>query len=187
MSSEELLLLLHIGVVIVWLGANVVLDLLFLRAERMRDPQEMARLGQTQDWLTPRLFIPTSLATVITGALLVWDSAWSFSDLWVVLGLVGWAATFLTGFFFLKPSGERLKELPPGGPESRKIGRRMSVVARVQLLALFLVVAVMVLKPTSEDVGTLVVLAAILGAAGLAAAASLKRGEDDGGRVVEPG
>jgi hypothetical protein len=49
------------------------------------------------------------------------------------------------------------------------------VVARVQLLALFLVVADMVLKPTSDDPWTLVVLAAILVAAAVVGALSLRK------------
>jgi uncharacterized membrane protein len=179
MSSYELLLFLHITVVILWLGASVVLDLLFLRAERMHDVQELGALGRTQEWLTPRLFIPVSLGTVVTGALLVWDGPWSFGDLWVLIGLVAWLATFGAGFFFLRPSAERMKALNaqhgPGSPEARKIATRMTVVARVQLVALFLVVADMVIKPTSDDPWTLVVLVALLAAAIVAAAMSLRR------------
>ncbi len=166
MTSYELLLFLHLTSVILWLGANTVIDLLFLRAERMRDLQELGRMGQTQDWLTPRLFIPVSLATVITGALLVLDSGWSFRDLWIVIGLAAWLATFANGMLVLKPNGERMKQIVaeqgPTSPEAQRIAARLTVAARVQLLALYLVVADMVLKPTTDDPWTLVVLAAIL-------------------------
>jgi uncharacterized membrane protein len=179
MTSYELLLFLHLTSVILWLGANTVIDLLFLRAGRMRDLQELGRMGQTQEWLTPRLFIPVSLATVITGALLVWDSAWSFGDLWIVIGLAAWLATFANGILFLKPNGERMKQIVaekgPASPEAQRIAARLSVVGRVQLLALYLVVADMVLKPTTDDPWTLVVLAAILAVAVAAAAVSLRR------------
>ena len=179
MTSYELLLFLHLTSVILWLGANTVIDLLFLRAERMRDLQELGRMGQTQEWLTPRLFIPVSLATVITGALLVWDSAWSFGDLWIVIGLAAWLATFANGILFLKPNGERMKQIVaergPASPEAQRIAARLSVVARVQLLALYIIVADMVLKPTTDDRWTLVVLAAILAVTVAAAAVSLRR------------
>jgi uncharacterized membrane protein len=179
MTSYELLLFLHVTSVILWLGANTVIDLLFLRAERMRDLQELGRMGQTQEWLTPRLFIPVSLATVITGALLVWDSAWSFGDLWIVIGLAAWLATFANGILFLKPNGERMKQIVaekgPASPDAQRIAAHLSVVARVQLLALYIVVADMVLKPTTDDPWTLVVLAAILALAVAAAAVSLRR------------
>jgi hypothetical protein len=48
-------------------------------------------------------------------------------------------------------------------------------VSRVQLFALFLVVADMVLKPTSDDPWTVVVLVAIVVAAALVGAVSLRR------------
>jgi hypothetical protein len=64
--------------------------------------------------------------------------------------------------------------------------RRLGVVSRVQLFALFLVVADMVLKPTSDDPWTVVVLAAILVAAALVGAASLRRPPADTAPIAEP-
>jgi hypothetical protein len=46
----------------------------------------------------------------------------------------------------------------PGSVEPQRHAQRLGTVARVQLLALFLVVADMVLKPTSDAPWTLVVL-----------------------------
>jgi uncharacterized membrane protein len=179
MTRYELLVLLHITSVILWLGANTVLDLLFFRAARKRDPEELGRAGELQEWLTPRLFIPVSLATVFTGALVVWDSAWELDDLWVLIGLGAWIATFGIGILFLKPSGERMKravaEHGPLSPEAQRIGARLIVVARLQLLALFLVVADMVIKPTSDDPWTVVVLGAVLAGAVVLAVAALRR------------
>ena len=127
----------------------------------------------------PRVFIPSSLATLALGALLVWDGPWSFDDLWIVIGLAGWIATFGVGFFFLRPEGEKMKEIVgqygPTSPEAQRQSRRLGVVSRVQLLGLFLVVADMVLKPTTDDPWTLVVLAVLLLAAPIAGALSLRR------------
>jgi uncharacterized membrane protein len=179
MTTYELLLLLHVLVVIVWLGAGFTMDLLFLRAERMGDPQELGRTGQLQDWLVPRLFIPASLATLVTGILVMWDGAWALDDVWITIGLVGWIAAFGVGILFLKPQSERLKDLVahhgPTSVEVRRHARRMGVVARVQLLALFLVVADMVLKPTTDDPWLLVVFGAALAVAAAAGAVSLRR------------
>ena len=179
MTLYELLLLLHVVIVIVWLGAAFTMDLLFLRAERTRDPRELGKTGELQEWLVPRVFIPSSLATLVLGALLVWDGPWSFDDLWIVIGLAGWIATLGVGFFFLRPEGEKMKEIVgqygPTSPEAQRQSRRLGVVSRVQLLGLFLVVADMVLKPTTDDPWTLVVLAVLLLAATIAGALSLRR------------
>ena len=155
------------------------MDLIFLRAERMRNPAEIGKTGELQEWLVPRVFIPTSLLTLVLGVLLVWDGPWSFGDLWILIGLAGWIGSFGVGFLFLRPQSEKIKELVarygPTSVEAQRHARRLGVVARVQLLALFLVVVDMVLKPTSDDPWTILVLAAILVAAAVVGALSLRR------------
>jgi hypothetical protein len=64
MTSYEFLLILHIAVI--WLGAGFTMDLLFLRAERTRDPAELGKTGELQEWLVPRVFVPSG---AIVGAL----------------------------------------------------------------------------------------------------------------------
>jgi hypothetical protein len=165
--------------VIVWLGAGFTIDLLFVRAERTGDPQELGAMGQLQDWLVPRLFIPASLATLVLGILVMWQGPWGFDDVWILIGLAGWIASFGVGILFLKPQSARMKDLVaqygPTSIEVRRHARRLGVVSRVQLLALFLVVADMVLKPTTEDPWMLVVLGAILVVATAVGALSLRR------------
>jgi uncharacterized membrane protein len=179
MSSYELWLLLHVTAVIIWLGAGAAIDLLWLRAERTQDPAELGKMGVLQEWLTPRLFIPASLSSLVFGVILVLDSPWSFGDLWIALGLLGFAAGFLIGLLYLKPQGERMgaiiAEHGPTSPEARRHGKKLLVVARMQLLLLFVVVADMVLKPTGDDPWTLVVFAAILVAAAALGIASVRR------------
>jgi uncharacterized membrane protein len=179
MTTYEFLLLLHVLAVIVWLGAGFTMDLLFMRAERTGDPQQLGATGQLQEWLVPRVFIPSSLATLVTGVLVMWDGPWGFDDVWIVIGFAAWIASFLVGFFFLRPQSEQIKGLVaqygPTSVEVRRHALRMGVVARVQLLALFLVVVDMVLKPTSDDSGTLLVLAAILVVAAAIGAWSIRR------------
>ena len=63
----------------------------------------------------------------------------------------------------------------PPSPETRRQARLLAVVSRVQLLSLFLVVADMVLKPTSDDPWELVVLAAILVAAAVVGAWTMRK------------
>jgi uncharacterized membrane protein len=189
-TSYELLVFLHVTSVIVWLGAGVTTDLLFLRAERTGDPRELGKMGQLQEWLVPRVFIPSGVATLVFGILVTWDGPWSFDNLWILIGLAGWLGNFGVGFLFLRPQGERLKEIiaakGPTSPEARAHAKRMGVVARVQLLALFLVVADMVLKPSTDDVWTLVVLAVILVAAAAWGALSLRRPSPEAARAPVP-
>ena len=179
MTSYEFFLFLHVVTVIVWLGAGFTMDLLFLRAERTGNPAELGKTGELQEWLVPRLYIPFGVLALVFGVLLVFDGPWSFGDVWILIGLVGWIAAWGVGFLVIKPQGEKMKEIVarhgPTSPEARRQVRLLAVVSRVQLLSLFLLVADMVLKPTSDDPWTLVVLAAILVAAAAVGAWTMRK------------
>ena len=120
-----------------------------------------------------RLFVPAALIVVVFGVAIVIESdAWTFEYLWIVLGLVGYAATFLTGFFLIRPASERIgAEMKQQGgrltPELRVRIRKLIVMARVDYVTFALVVLDMVVKPTGDDSGVLIAMALIL-AAGVA-------------------
>ena len=190
MTSYEFLLLAHIITVIVWLGAAFTMDLLFLRAERTGNPAELGKTGELQEWLVPRLFIPFGVLSLMSGVLLVFDGPWSFGDLWILIGLAGWIAAWGVGFLFIRPQGEKMKEIVmrhgPTSLEAQRQARLLAVVSRVQLLSLFLVVADMVLKPTSDDPWTLAVLAAILVVAAAVGAWTMRKPLREAAPVAEP-
>jgi uncharacterized membrane protein len=176
----EALTFLHIGAVIVWLGAGVLLAVLIFAAERSGDRMKEAGYHQDVAWLAPRLFIPASLSTLVFGVLAALEGPWSFDELWIIIGLAGWAASFLLGFFYFRTEGERIGALVeqqgPAHPEVQRRIRRLNIVDRVQVLVLFLVVASMTIKPTDDDGGVLVVGLAILGLTVFLAAAAIARG-----------
>ncbi|MCB1489361.1 MAG: hypothetical protein KDJ88_18130, partial [Bauldia sp.] len=73
---------------------------------------------------------------------------------------------FCIGMFILKPRGEAIGGIiqRDGGlsPEAVAKGRQLAVIGRIDAVILFLVVAVMVLKPTIDNVGVLAALAVVL-------------------------
>ncbi len=166
MTRYEVLLFLHIAAAIIWLGAAFTLQALVFRAERAGDPAAMKVTADSAEWLANRVFIPSSLAVLILGILLTIDGPWSFGELWIVLGLVGFAITFLTGLLWITPQSKRtqgLIERDGGmGAEAYGVAKRMMIFARLDYVVLFLVVLDMTVKPTGDDVGTLVLMAAIL-------------------------
>ena len=174
MTRYELLQFLHVTSAIIWLGAGFLITVLVLGAARAGEREREAGYHRDVGWLAPRLFIPSSLATLIFGLLVVIDGDLAF-DLWLVIGLVGWLVSFLLGFFYFRPEGERIAALVAdhGPANAEAVGRlhRLNLVDRVQVTILFVVVADMVFKPTGDDTGVLVVGAAIvLGATAMAAA-----------------
>lgn len=85
----------------------------------------------------------------------------------MILGLAGFAATFLTGHFVLRVKAIEAGRLMSEGKvaEAAAVGRKLMQVAKFDYVVLFTVVADMVLKPTWTDFLTLGVFAAALAAA----------------------
>jgi uncharacterized membrane protein len=166
MTYYEALLFLHISAAAVWIGSAVLYDLLFFRARRAADPALAERMGAHSEWLAKRLFIPTSLAVFVLGILLTIEGPWGFGDLWIVVGLAGWATTFVVGIAGIEPQTKRMQAaLERGGPDDPEVawrGRRITALNYFDNVLLFVVVADMAIKPTGDDVGLLVVGAAIV-------------------------
>jgi hypothetical protein len=82
-----------------------------------------------------------------------------------VLGLVGFVLTFITGIAVLKPQAERIAtDLATAGmtaSAAREISR-MFTRMRIDYAVITVVVADMALKPTGDDLFTLLLMAAAL-------------------------
>jgi uncharacterized membrane protein len=179
MTRYELLFSLHIVAAIIWLGAGFLIAVLVFGAERAGDHAKAAGYHRDVGWLAPRLFIPASLATFVLGLLLVADGEWKLDQLWIVLGLAAWLASFLVGILYFKPEGERIGALVEqqglASPEANRRLARVTAIERIQLALLFLVVFDMVVKPTGDDGGLLVGAAVILAGVTALALASARR------------
>ena len=167
MSYYEILLFLHIAAAAIWLGSGFFLQMLVFRAEKVDDGPLLQGVASNSGWFAQRIFIPSSLLVLILGILLTIEGPWSFGDLWIVLGLAGYATSFLVGILFLEPEGKRIAAAMQAGDTSRAgfHVRRINTVSRMELVVLYLVLGAMALKPTGDDVGTLVIGGALLLAA----------------------
>ncbi len=176
MSYYEVLVFLHIAFAIIWLGSGFLLQVLGFKADASRDVVRIQGLLDDADWAANRLFIPSSLVVLVLGILATIEGPWTFGDLWIVLGLVGYGMTFLTGVAFISPQVRRVSAVMErdGGMSQAAMAevRKLFLIGRVDLVVLFTVVAVMALKPTGDDVVVLVLMA---GAIALAVAYSVWR------------
>jgi uncharacterized membrane protein len=165
MTWYEFLLFVHISASVIWVGAGFLLVVLAIRADRTDDEDAIKRILDDNAWLATRLFIPSSLMVVIAGVLLTIDGPWEFDQLWIGIGLAGYLATFLTGVAVLRPRGDRIAEMiaRDGGLTAVSLAetRRLLALARIDTVVLFVVIADMAVKPTGDDVGVLIGMAAI--------------------------
>ena len=138
MTRYDLLLFLHISFAIMWVGAGMLFHILGFRADRARNEGAMRQLFDDLVALANVFFIPSSLLVLVFGILLVADSDfYAFDQLWIVLGFVGFAITFLTGLLWIKPQSERVKKmieprrrdepagLQRGAPDDRLLAARL--------------------------------------------------------------
>ncbi|ESY50870.1 MULTISPECIES: DUF2269 family protein [unclassified Mesorhizobium] len=164
MDWYSLFKFLHVMAAILWLGGGFAMLLVSILADRAGDDETLMVMLRTTDKLGLRLFVPASIATLASG--LVLTSLWTgFSDLWVVIGLCGYAAAFLTGILVLKPSFEKLAAMLAADgmtPAAIAFGRRMIRIVKFDFVIMIVVVADMVLKPTAHDIATLGAMAVVV-------------------------
>ena len=159
---------LHVVTAILWVGGGFVLFLLGVLAERAGNIEDKLQAMRASGQLGGRFFAPMSMLTLIFG--LIMCSFWvGFSDLWIIIGLVGYATTFSIGMFIFKPTGERMGAMIAKDgitPAVLAIGQRMMSAARFDYAVMLVVIADMVLKPTVHDIGILagMVLVVVVGA-----------------------
>lgn len=169
---------LHIVAAIIWIGGGFALLVAVEVVAKKRGAGQSMAIVDAVALLGPGFFVPVSLLTVIFGALAAWFGP-GFSTLWVNLGFVGFAATFLNGLLLIKPRAEAIAALAEKeGPNSPKLiapSRTLVTIARFDYVMLFLVVADMVYKPSLSDVWVLVAMAVVLVAGAIWVFSSVSR------------
>jgi uncharacterized membrane protein len=167
MSFYEFLLFVHVVGAIVWIGSGFLLIVMSTMADRARDEVLFGKIFTAMGQLGNRLFVPASLTVLLAGIVLVVDGPWGFGELWILLSLAGYAATFLMGVLVFEPAGKRIgAALERDGemkPATLNQARRVLLLSRIDYSVLFMVVATMVIKPTGSDGLVLAAMAAVIG------------------------
>lgn len=155
---------LHVVSAILWVGGGFVLFLLGVLAERAGNIEDKLQAMRASGQLGGRFFAPMSMLTLIFG--LVMCGFWvGFAELWIVIGLVGYATTFSIGMLIFKPTGERMGAMVAEQgvtPAVLAIGQRMMRWARLDYAVMLVIIADMVLKPTLHDIGILAGMAMVI-------------------------
>jgi uncharacterized membrane protein len=151
-NAYKWLLAFHILFAVVWIGSNTAIQIFVLRARRAGGDR-LAYFASEIEWYGTRVLVPSSLALVILGFILLHESSGAF-DLgqgWVTFGFVVWLLSFIAGAGYLGPESGRLSKLVdergPDDPEYQRRLARIFVVSRIELLLLVLVVLDMTVKP----------------------------------------
>jgi uncharacterized membrane protein len=144
----------HVGFAVFWVGGGILLTVLALRAERSKDPEDLATIARQASFVGEKLFAPASGIVLAMGIVMVINSPEiGFGDTWVIIGLVGFAISFVTGIAVLAPRAKRLVELfgtvGAAAPQTQAAIREILLISRVDVAVLVIVVFDMLMKPFS--------------------------------------
>ena len=160
---------LHVAMAVIWVGGGFAMMLSGIAGRTFGDGTDVS-VARIISVLGNIVFMPASLLTLLFGIILVVMS-WSFTDLWVIIGLAGVASAVLTGTIVFKPTADRITALVPveglQGPTVADLGARLVRIAKFDYVVLFVVIADMVLKPGWGDVVILGLMGAAVAVAAL--------------------
>ena len=154
---------LHVICAIAWVGGGLTLFAHSLMAIRDKGELETLRGLEIMNGLAKSWFIPASMLTLVFGAITAtFGGMWM--DLWVLLGLAGFAATFVTGLTVFEPLGKQIAELVAADRTEEAIakGRTLMRVAKFDYTVMLVVIADMVFKPHWTDFPILAGFAAVI-------------------------
>jgi uncharacterized membrane protein len=143
----------HVTFALIWVGGGVLLVILALRAERTHDAEDLVTIVRQAIFAGERIFAPSGLIVFLMGIAMMINTDWGWGKFWVVIGLIGYAVSFITGIAVLAPHARKvsaaLAERGPSDPTTVALVNRILLIARVDVAVLLIVVLDMVTKPFS--------------------------------------
>ena len=151
MTWFEFLKTVHVLLAILWLGGAMTFQLIAIRILKENPPTRLVAFTRDTEAIGMKVFLPASLVLLVAGILMVVDSAYNFTDAWIIIGLGGIVSTIVIGAGFLGPESGRLGSLieQKGDTDPEVVQRisRILMIARIDLLILLAVAVNMVIRP----------------------------------------
>jgi uncharacterized membrane protein len=145
----------HVITAVIWVGGATMIQAYAFRILRTGDGKRQADFAKDTEVVGMRLFLPASLILVIAAIAMMVNLDWSWSQNWIILGLIAFILSFVLGAGFLGPEGGRIAELiEQQGPDSPAVQariRRILTISRCELIVLLTVVVNMVVKPVGQN------------------------------------
>ncbi len=147
----ELVKYVHIVCAIVWVGGATYSQVLGVIVARSGDPTDIPKLARNLARIGTMVFLPASVLLFLAG-LFMTVNRWSFQQTWISIAMGLWLVSVIIGAMYVGPRLPRMAAaFDTDGPTSGAglgILRRIILVSRAELAMLFVIVGLMVFKPT---------------------------------------
>ncbi len=151
MTLANILKLVHIFSAMVWIGGEIMLGILFERAQRSRDEGTLRGLLSQGGFIGKAIFNPAGIVTLAAGVWLGIEGDYDFGEAWISIGFVGIAIGAILGMaFYPKVFDRGLAGIEAGGidgAETQASLKSLRQVSTIELLVLLIVVWAMVFQP----------------------------------------
>jgi len=141
----------HVLFAVIWVGGGVSILIHAVRAQTARDPEGIVTVAKQAAFMGEKVFAPVGLVTFLMGIAMMINTSWGWGHFWIVLGLVGYAATFIVGIAILSPLAKKIDasamEKGPTHADTLALVDRIMLIARFDVALLLVVVLDMVAKP----------------------------------------
>ena len=141
----------HVLSAVLWVGGGLSIMIHAIRAQNARDPEGIVTVARQAAFMGEKVFAPVGLVTFLMGIAMMINTSWGWGHFWIIVGLLGYASTFIVGIAILSPLAKKIdKSAESNGathPETLALINRILLIARFDVAVLLLVVLDMVLKP----------------------------------------
>ena len=141
----------HVLGAVIWVGGGVSIMIHAIRGQRAYKPEDIVTVAKQAAFMGEKVFAPVGLITFLMGIAMMINTSWGWGHFWIVVGLIGYASTFIVGIAILSPMAKKIDESAekngPTHPETIALIERIMFIARFDVAVLMLVVLDMVTKP----------------------------------------
>jgi uncharacterized membrane protein len=145
----------HVITAVIWVGGAAMIQAYAFRILGTGDGRRQADFAKDTEVVGMRVFMPTSLILFLAAIGMMVNLGWSWSQNWIVLGVIAFGLSFALGAGFLGPEGGRIAALiEQEGPDSPAVQariRRILTISRCELIVLLTVIVNMVVKPVGQN------------------------------------
>jgi uncharacterized membrane protein len=145
----------HVITAVIWVGGAAMIQAYAFRILRTGDGKRQADFAKDTEVIGMRVFVPASLILFLAAIGMMVNLDWSWSQNWIVLGVIAFGLSFALGAGFIGPESGRIAELiEKQGPDSPAVQariRRILMISRCELVVLLIVIVNMVVKPVGQN------------------------------------